>query len=126
MSRRSVLVVEDNREFRETLKDLFELQGYQVHTAENGEDGLRCLDMIPTPCLIVLDLMMPVMDGWEFLDALRQHPDPATRAIPVVVVSGVADTFDLADLRSLYDCNVIRKPPELDALFAIARRSCDA
>lgn len=124
MSAGTILIVEDNPEVRETLQDVFELEGFRVRTAEDGEVGLRLLDEIGRPCLIVLDLMMPVMDGWQFLEALRTRPQGARDALPVVVLSGVTDALEMDDIRALYDCMVMRKPPHIDVLLERARASC--
>jgi two-component system, chemotaxis family, chemotaxis protein CheY len=81
----TILLVEDDAGIRETLKDVLEDQGYQVVTAHNGQAGLERLREIGKPSLILLDLMMPVMNGEEFLSAVRQNQDLAS--IPVVAVS---------------------------------------
>jgi CheY-like chemotaxis protein len=70
-----VLVVEDNPDIREVFRDALEIEGVPVMTACNGREGLAALQNISTPCLILLDLMMPIMNGYEFLEALVQRPD---------------------------------------------------
>jgi CheY-like chemotaxis protein len=80
-----ILIVEDDPEIRETLAQVLEDEGYAVATAENGRDALVKLSELPRPCLILLDLMMPVMSGSEFLVALRQRP--VADDIPVIIVS---------------------------------------
>src|SRR3712207_9589138 len=84
-----ILVVEDNPDSRETLTLILEGVGYEVKSAENGREALTTLKNHPHPCIILLDLMMPVMDGWEF----RQHQqnDPNLAQIPTVVVSAISD-----------------------------------
>ncbi len=85
----TIIVVEDDLDTRESLVDLLSMQGYEVMSAENGR---RALDLLRTqprkPCVILLDIMMPVMNGWEFLDALRA--DPMLSSIPVVVLTADA------------------------------------
>ena len=81
----TVLVVEDDPDIREVLAQLLAPEGYLVATAEHGEDALAWLRQNPTPCAILLDLMMPVMDGLTFLRAMRA--EPALAGIPVVVLS---------------------------------------
>jgi CheY-like chemotaxis protein len=66
----NILVVEDDADIRDALKDLLSSEGYSVATAVNGADALDALGTLPEPCVIVLDLMMPVMDGVEFLKQL--------------------------------------------------------
>ena len=82
-----VLLVDDDPLGRESLSELLDAKGYSVLEAENGETALEVLKKTPYfPCLIVLDLTMPVMDGREFLKL--RAVDPILRDIPVVVVSG--------------------------------------
>jgi len=65
-----ILVVEDEAESRESLRELLQMEGYDVETASNGKEALEKLDALE-PCIILLDLFMPVMDGWAVLDQLR-------------------------------------------------------
>jgi CheY-like chemotaxis protein len=84
-----ILVVDDNIDIRILLKKRLENAGYEVVTAENGFEATQSILSTP-PCVIILDLMMPVMDGWQFLDwKNKQHTDLAK--VPVLVVSAVAD-----------------------------------
>lgn len=80
-----VLLVEDDADLREATSDLLQLEGLEVSTAENGLEALLRLRTCPLPDVLVLDLGMPVMDGWELRAA--QLADPALRRLPVVVVS---------------------------------------
>jgi CheY-like chemotaxis protein len=82
--RASVLVVEDDPQSRELLRRTIEHQGWQVTEAADGRAGLVCLDTV-APALILLDLMMPEMDGFEFMDELRRRPGGLH--IPVIVVT---------------------------------------
>ena len=79
-----VLVVEDEEITRKTIRDMLEHQGWDVSEAENGRAGLACLDQV-CPDVILLDLMMPDMDGFEFTTELRKNE--VWRSIPVVVVT---------------------------------------
>src|SRR5690349_12155021 len=67
-----VLLVEDEEESRESLQEILELEGYHVVTAANGQEALDKMNKIE-PCVILLDLFMPVMDGWQFLERLRSE-----------------------------------------------------
>jgi CheY-like chemotaxis protein len=80
-----LLVVEDDADHREVMRDVLEDEGYRVDTAIHGRAALSRLASGPPPDLILLDLMMPEMDGWEFMAALKARPDWAS--IPVVVTS---------------------------------------
>lgn len=127
MTRRSILIIEDNAEIRETLREVFELEGYAVQLAENGQEGLMAATQAgDRPCMILLDLMMPVMDGWQFLQAIRARDCEALARIPVVVVSGVADHSAVSYLKDRFGCDVVRKPPDIDCLLALAHRYCSA
>ena len=84
MREAKILVVEDDDDIRDSLKELLEEEGYRVDTAANGEQALGRLSGEP-PHLILLDLMMPVMDGWEFQKQLRQIPCFAR--VPIIVIS---------------------------------------
>ena len=91
-----------------------------VHLAANGEDALHRLDDDHVePCLILLDLSMPVMDGWEFLDVLRGREGGGD--VPVTVLSANVDADVSRDLKARYGCRVLRKPASIDALLGIAR-----
>lgn len=84
-----ILLVEDDEDIREALAELLHDAGFDVTMAANGREGLAKLSR-HEPCeLILLDLMMPVMDGWEFRRA--QLADAVARTIPVLVMTGVAD-----------------------------------
>ncbi len=83
---RSVLVVEDDHDVRSTLNDFLSDEGYEVDTAANGKEALEHLDK-HKPGLVLLDLMMPVMNGWEFLE--RKNKTPEISGVPVLVLSAV-------------------------------------
>ena len=81
-----VLLIEDDPTIRQEIVDLLVEEGYLVDTAENGKEGLARLRTTAPPCVILLDLMMPVMDGWTFRAEQLKESDLAR--IPVVVISG--------------------------------------
>ncbi len=81
----AVLSGDDNDHVRDTLKAILEIDGYSVATAADGLEALDYLRQNPLPRLILLDLMMPFMDGWEFRK--EQQQDPRLAGIPVVVVT---------------------------------------
>jgi CheY-like chemotaxis protein len=115
----TVLVVDDDPAIRESLRDVLEAEGYAVVTAANGKEGLDLLRETRTPCVILLDLMMPVMSGSEFLMVLRSHD--VLSDIPVVIVS--AWTREAAPLAPLSQ-GIVRKPVRLDELLACVDRFC--
>lgn len=111
---RPVLVVEDDRDMRDALVDLLSLIGFEVRAARNGREALQLLQRMETPCLILLDLAMPVMNGEEF--RARQLADPALCRIPVILISADADAKDKAE--SLDVEAVLYKPFDPGLLIA--------
>jgi CheY-like chemotaxis protein len=110
-----VLIVEDDVDIRETLGEALASAGYETAAAANGLEGLASARRA-RPDLIVLDVMMPVMDGWQFRSAQRQ--DPALASIPVIVISASAPASSIdAD-------TYLEKPFALDRFVAeVARLS---
>jgi signal transduction histidine kinase len=114
--REQILLVEDDRSIRNALQGILEDEGYAVTTAENGRQALDQLRSSAAPKLIVLDLRMPVMDGWEFRAA--QKSDPGLARIPVLAVSADGSAKAAAIDAEAY----LRKPLSTDALLnAIGR-----
>jgi CheY-like chemotaxis protein len=110
-----VLVVEDEEITRKTIRDMLEHQGWDVSEAENGRAGLACLDQV-CPDVILLDLMMPDMDGFEFTTELRKNE--VWRSIPVVVVTAKDLTLEDRLILNRYVQKVLLKDPSTqDQLF---------
>ena len=116
---RSILLVEDDQEIRESLKDALEMEGYEIVTASNGREALDTLPTMRKPCLILLDLMMPVMNGWEFAEALQGDAELAE--IPIVVVTAFGQELQRSKITSQ---DVIPKPVDLDRLFRSVKCFC--
>jgi CheY-like chemotaxis protein len=112
-----ILVVEDNAAARDALAALLEAEGYAVACAADGREALDHLRGPDRPCLILLDLAMPVMDGWEFL--ARQRRSPSLAHIPVILVSAEGDLPRLAT--SLGVAGYFPKPVEADGLLRAIR-----
>jgi CheY-like chemotaxis protein len=113
----TVLIVEDDPDLRELLGDVVALEGYQVFAATNGSEALHYLRVAERPpCIILLDLMMPVMTGWEVLANLSR--EPALRTIPVVVLTAALNPSLPAGTRWF------QKPPPFPELLAEICRSC--
>jgi CheY-like chemotaxis protein len=117
---KSILIVEDDDAVREALAAFLEGEGYGVAEAAHGEEALRHLRSSGSFCLILLDLMMPVMNGWEFRS--RQLLDPALAGIPVVVVS--ADDSVARKAADVGAAGYMAKPIEFDQLLEHVRRHC--
>ena len=113
VSRAPVLIVEDDADIRELLSSVLVLEGYRVVTAADGAEGLEQL-RTAHPALILLDLMMPSMDGWEF--RRLQLLDPALAGVPTVILSG--DGRLEAKAASL-GTSFLRKPVDLDELLSV-------
>jgi len=118
MSCKCVLIVDDDRSAVRALSDLLRDEGYAVTGVLNGAEAWNYLNSSTPPCLIVLDLIMPVMDGWEF--RRRQLADASFRAIPVVLTTAVPPGAD----KELADVPVLRKPIVLEELLDRVAASC--
>jgi CheY-like chemotaxis protein len=115
-----VLVVDDDRDIRDSLVELLEDQGYSAAGAANGLEALETLRTSPgLPCVILLDLMMPMMDGWEFREAQLQNP--VWSQVPVIVISAYSD---VATQANSLEVEHLRKPLALRTLLEAVRRHC--
>lgn len=118
-SRSSVMVVEDDADISDVLAMMLEDRGHDVVLAANGREALDKLAVAEAlPGVILLDLMMPVMDGWDFRRAQRVDPRPA--AIPVVLVSAHVDVRSIAAEMGV--AAWLRKPIEFRSLISVVER----
>ena len=115
-----VLIVDDNDDARETLGRLLHASGFMVDGAWSAEDALRHFRQGDVPCVVVLDVRMPGMDGWALWDRMRG--DPRLRHIPVIILSGYPEEESSARARAVSEFFV--KPAPLDALTAAIDRHC--
>jgi CheY-like chemotaxis protein len=117
-----VVVIEDDYDTREALGDVLRLSGYEVVAAENGRKALDLLHAVPAlrPCVILLDIMMPVMDGRQF--RALQRDDPELGTIPVVVMTAHVDHEEAR--RSLAADAFLKKPVHIDALLDTVAQFC--
>jgi CheY-like chemotaxis protein len=113
-----ILVVEDDEMTRASIVELLDEAGYSVTQAANGAEALDKLRQGPPPCVILLDLMMPVMTGQEF--RREQLKDPALAAIPVIVVSAA----DAWQLRALKAAACLSKPFTVERLLSTVSQYC--
>lgn len=113
-----VLVVDDDPDILEALSEILEAEGFEIRRARNGKEALERLEPDP-PNLILLDLMMPVMDGWEFAQRMRQKP--AVAGIPLIVLS--ADRNVGSKAADIGAVGHLAKPFELNDLLDMVRRS---
>ena len=118
MHTKSILIIEDEEGIREGLSLSLKLMGYQVFTASNGQEGLDILSQISSPQLIFLDLMMPVMNGWEFIENIKSIKKLAE--IPIVVVSAYSEQVKSIKLQGF-----LKKPVDLNLLYQTASEWCE-
>ena len=115
---RRVLVVDDDPDILDALSEILEVEGYDVQRARNGREALQRLEQ-GLPDLVLLDLMMPVMDGWEFARSLTPEARP-----PIIVLS--ADRNVSSKARELGALGWLAKPFELSELLAAVRGAVPA
>lgn len=109
MSTKTVLIVDDEADIRESLQDALEDEGYAVVLAANGKEAIQLLPSLPRPCAIVLDIIMPVMSGTDFYKAMRAMPELAD--IPVLI-----STSDPS--RAPTGIPILKKPVNLERFLA--------
>ena len=113
-----ILIVEDDADLREMMAQLLTLEGYRANTVANGREALEYLSQGDKPDVILLDLMMPVMDGWEF--RRQQQADAQISKVPVIVLSAL-------DQNRASDVNAdafLKKPLDFDRLLELVRQYC--
>ena len=115
-----VLVVDDEPSIRDVVSDFLSLEGYETREASNGREALALVDTW-RPDAIVLDLMMPVMNGWAFAEAAAQRLGPD--AVPIVVASASMDLARAAAELQQYGVRAsLAKPFDLEVLLVVIRR----
>jgi CheY-like chemotaxis protein len=107
---KTILLVDDDESLREAVAEVLEDEGHRVERCIDGADALAKLRAGVKPDLILLDLMMPIMDGWQFREA--QLKDPRLAPIPVIVVTAAGGVLKHIDAR-----RILRKPFAVDELF---------
>lgn len=113
-----VLIVEDDADLREMMAQLLTLEGFHAATATNGREALEHLRRGDIPQLILLDLMMPVMDGWEF--QRQRRSDPALASLPVIVLSAL----DEKRAAGAATHEFLKKPLDFDRLLQLVKGYC--
>lgn len=116
----SVLVIDDDADILEVLAMILASEGFEVLTASDGAQALEILHRGSVPSLILLDMMMPTMDGWQFRAA--QTADPALPTVPVIILTGDGNAAHKA--RALRADGYLKKPVELPALLEAVNRAC--
>ena len=111
----SILVIDDNEHVRQLLRDVLYMAGYQVHEAKTGEEGLKQLQST-SPCLVIVDMIMPDMDGTEVIRKLRQEYE----RIKIIAISGGLESkgLDVLDLAQRFGATrTVKKPFEIRSLL---------
>ena len=116
----TILVVEDNDDVREMMSITLQLEGHDVVTAANGRQALEVLHHGAEPCMILLDLMMPVMNGYQFQEEMAK--DPKLREIPVVIVSALPGER----VKQTSAAAFIPKPIDVDKLLDVVCDYCQS
>ncbi len=114
-----VLVIEDDTDDRNSFVEWLTMEGAEALGSADGAEAMGCLRKGFRPCVILLDLMMPGMDGWQFMERLRVSP--AYLRIPIVVVSAYGTP---QGVRALGAADYLKKPVAPDALFDTIERHC--
>ena len=114
----TVLLVEDHPDVRDMMSLALQFAGHRVVTAANGRDALEVLHR-ERPCVVLLDLMMPVMDGWQFQAALEQ--DRATREVPLIVISALPDVSGRIPAAAH-----LAEPVDIDQMLELVDQYCRA
>jgi CheY-like chemotaxis protein len=120
LSCHSILVVDDDPDIRDSLTEILGDEGYRVTGVGNGREALAYLTAQTRPSLILLDMMMPEMDGWRFRVEQQKNPDFA--GIPVVILSAHGNVREAA--LALGAADYLRKPLRIESLLEIAERYC--
>jgi CheY-like chemotaxis protein len=114
--KQSILVVDDDIRALDALAELLKTSGYRVRQAQNGQEALEAAKSSSPPALILLDLSMPVMDGWEFMR--RQRLEPSIAHIPVVVITALVSAVP-AGAKAF-----ISKPIDVNRLMRLVQTYC--
>jgi CheY-like chemotaxis protein len=115
----TILVVEDDDDIRNAIVDLLETEGYHTAAAVNGKDALDKLGEMGKPCLVLLDMMMPIMNGRQFLDTVMK--DAVLAPIPILIVSAVADKTNTEG-----SVGFLKKPIDIDVVLNVVSQYCQS
>ena len=114
----NLLIVEDDDGARVALGEIFDIEGYRVATCTNGRDALEYLHSYPPPDVIILDLQMPIMNGWQF--RREQSRDAKLAKVPVVVITAFQAP------RNIDADEIVQKPIDIERLLSVVRKLSDA
>lgn len=115
---RTILVVEDDEDIRNVVVEILESEGYPTREAANGKEALEILSQIEKPCLVLLDMMMPIMNGRQFIDAVMA--DAYLAPIPILIVSAIADKANTTG-----SVGFLKKPIDIDVVLKVVGQYCE-
>jgi CheY-like chemotaxis protein len=115
---KKLLIVEDDEAIRQMMQDVLEIEGYEILSAADGGEGIKLLNSSSeTPCVIILDMMMPNVNGWQFLD--EQRVNPKFSGIPVIVCSAYTESA-----KAVRPSAFVEKPVQLPKLTQAVKAFC--
>lgn len=115
------MIVEDDELIMGAMKQVLETEGYKTILATDGQKALDALKKFSNPCLILLDMMLPIMNGWEFLEELKKNGGMMA-AIPVVITSAAGNAAVATAVQQTQ--GYIKKPIDLDLLLTTVKKFC--
>ena len=119
----SLLIIDDEEEFAQTLASRLELRDMRVRVAYDGEEGLRAIAE-NLPAVLLLDMRMPGLSGVEVLRRIREGQIPGAEHLPVIIVSGHASVTDARSAQELGISGYVPKPVQFDDLLEAIRAAC--
>jgi CheY-like chemotaxis protein len=123
MNKKFILIVDDDEDIRETLRDALTFEGYEAVTTNNGAEALKYLQQSTIlPGLIILDLMMPVMDGSKFIEVINAEYKETLAKIPLILATAKGSHTNVSNSELAHER--IKKPIELDDLYSIVNKYC--
>ena len=117
MKQKVILTIEDDPDFRLNVVTTLEHEGYRVYSAENGDEGLKILNEIQMPCLILLDYFMPLVNGEQFFKKIKTLSK--YRHIPIVLLTATSAKPHLPE-----EVKILRKPVEIEDLLNVVKEYC--
>ena len=124
MECQSILVVDDNEDMRHMVVKVLEREGHSVREARDGRAALEALAEPKPPTLILLDLMMPRMNGWEFLESAQKDPRLAGHPHRIVTMSAVDESQNIEQRPKFEVDDSIQKPVSLKKLMSVVKKFC--
>ncbi len=119
----TVFIIEDDKDIRETLAEYLQSEGFDVVQAINGKDALETLKSSPSPCLFLLDLFMPVMNGNQFLEIVKDD-NSEHREVPVLVFSAAPQEEEEVKKVHKWVSGVLKKPFDIDEVLVSVSKNC--